>query len=53
MLTDVATVRRTPTISGKRKASVIDEVESPRERKRARDGNDSEPIEEDEAGKSF
>lgn len=35
-------------ISGKRKASVVDNVDSPRERKRARD--ESEPAEEEESG---
>ncbi|KAG5649028.1 hypothetical protein DXG03_000377 [Asterophora parasitica] len=39
-----------PNITGKRKASVVDSVDSPRERKRARD--DSEPADEDEPGPS-
>lgn len=48
MITDA--VRRLSGVA-KRKASIVDDVESPRDRKRVRD--DSEPVEEDETGKSF
>jgi bromodomain-containing protein 8 len=49
VITDSVAARRV-TGAGKRKASVVDDIESPRDRKRVRD--DSEPVEEDEAGKS-